>query len=343
MVFPPQGTGGVSGYGVTKLSELEIDADKDWNNKTIYNVSLADVSNMQVIPPSMDSPIRISRDGYLHPIAGSFINMAAGTDTTPNNEGCFGIFVYMHSSQAPGPGVVRGPFYSILKIASSANFYGFGYTSEIIDLSSNYGEHVGFYANIKGTGAGALWGFACEVYDNYNNTWNYNKTIVGMEIAMFKQNSNSVSVGLEIIAKGDKIHNSGIRIYGEGTKWDTGININANYINTWCMRLEGSCPVGISLEEGNFSSAAIRIKSDNKIDLEATGVKYIKYDSALGRIYISGDTRIDGDCKARSFTTGDITFENGWVMSEAEKHGLGEGLILISPDGKKYRLVLDEV
>jgi len=33
MVFPPQGAG-----GIRKLSELEIDADKDWNDKTISNV-----------------------------------------------------------------------------------------------------------------------------------------------------------------------------------------------------------------------------------------------------------------------------------------------------------------
>ena len=33
MVFPPQGAGGIS-----KLSELEIDVDKDWNQKRIRNI-----------------------------------------------------------------------------------------------------------------------------------------------------------------------------------------------------------------------------------------------------------------------------------------------------------------
>jgi hypothetical protein len=35
MGFPPQG---VSGAGIRKLSELEIDADKDWNQKRIMNL-----------------------------------------------------------------------------------------------------------------------------------------------------------------------------------------------------------------------------------------------------------------------------------------------------------------
>ena len=40
---------------------------------------------------------------------------------------------------------------------------------------------------------------------------------------------------------------------------------------------------------------------------------------------------------------GDSVFANGWRITEAEKFGLGEGLILVSPDGKKYRFVLQEV
>jgi len=40
---------------------------------------------------------------------------------------------------------------------------------------------------------------------------------------------------------------------------------------------------------------------------------------------------------------GDLNFENGWQIVEAEKVGLGEGLILVAPDGKKYRFKLEEV
>jgi len=38
-------------------------------------------------------------------------------------------------------------------------------------------------------------------------------------------------------------------------------------------------------------------------------------------------------------TLGDLKFENGWAIKEDERYGL----VLVSPSGKKYRFVLEEV
>ena len=40
---------------------------------------------------------------------------------------------------------------------------------------------------------------------------------------------------------------------------------------------------------------------------------------------------------------GDQVFSNGWRLTEAEKYDMGEGLLLISPDGRKYKFKLEEV
>ena len=34
--------------------------------------------------------------------------------------------------------------------------------------------------------------------------------------------------------------------------------------------------------------------------------------------------------------TGDLKFANGWILTEAEKLGLGHGIVLVSPDGSVY-------
>ena len=34
--------------------------------------------------------------------------------------------------------------------------------------------------------------------------------------------------------------------------------------------------------------------------------------------------------------TGDLKFANGWILTEAEKLGLGEGIVLVSPSGEVY-------
>jgi len=41
--------------------------------------------------------------------------------------------------------------------------------------------------------------------------------------------------------------------------------------------------------------------------------------------------------------TGDITFENKWRLIEGEKVGINHPLVLVSPDGKMYKITLDEV
>ena len=54
-------------------------------------------------------------------------------------------------------------------------------------------------------------------------------------------------------------------------------------------------------------------------------------------------TRRWANVYAVNVVQGDSVFDNGWRITEAEKLGLGEGLILISPDGRKFRFVLEEV
>ena len=61
-----------------------------------------------------------------------------------------------------------------------------------------------------------------------------------------------------------------------------------------------------------------------------------KYDLDLGGKNISN---VGSLSVSNQITVGDLTFKNGWRFTEDSKYGL----ILISPEGKKYKLKLEEV
>jgi len=61
-----------------------------------------------------------------------------------------------------------------------------------------------------------------------------------------------------------------------------------------------------------------------------------KYDLDLGGKNISN---VGSLSVSNQITVGDLTFKNGWRFTEDPEHGL----VLISPEGKKYRLKLEEV
>jgi len=264
------GGGTVVVLGISPISELNIPDTVlvEWYYQHYKQFSFR----------TLDSPLRFESDGYVRPVQGSVLNVNIGTDTTPNSDLGFGIFVFMNSNQAPGSGVVRGPFYTTFKIGSGANYYGWGYTADIEDYSENNGQHVGFYARVRGRGAGDLWGFACEVHDNIDGAYDYAKNIYGLEIALYKENSGSQANGITLHTKGSENPNTAIYILGPGpSKWNSGITIDTGHISQYGIRFSpGTTAVGISMEQASFNGAAIRLAKDNKIDLDANGTYYIK-------------------------------------------------------------------
>ena len=68
---------------------------------------------------------------------------------------------------------------------------------------------------------------------------------------------------------------------------------------------------------------------------------YVPYTGAKYDLDLSGKSILNvGDITViNTISVGDVVFRNGWVLTEDDEHGL----ILISPEGRKYRMVLEEV
>lgn len=143
---------------------------------------------------------------------------------------------------------------------------GWGSTIWLTDLSAEGNWHGGYYARIEGNGGGTLWGMALETRDHVEDVTGTAVTLVGLESVTEMKNAGSTAVGIHILAKGTYNSTTGVKIDGDGGRmYSTGLEITK--AKTWAIRGVSTSNVGLSLEDGTYTDAAIRLKYGQIIDL----------------------------------------------------------------------------
>ena len=90
-----------------------------------------------------------------------------------------------------------------------------------------------------------------------------------------------------------------------------------------------------------YYQGAVRSRLATPIAREILDTMYVPYTGAKYDLDLGGKSILNvGDITViNTISVGDVVFRNGWVLTEDDEHGL----ILISPEGRKYRMVLEEV
>ena len=90
-----------------------------------------------------------------------------------------------------------------------------------------------------------------------------------------------------------------------------------------------------------YYQGAVRSRATFPISKEIMDVLYVPYTGARYDLDLNGKSILNvGDITViNTISVGDIIFKNGWLLTEDERYVL----VLISPEGKKYKLTLEEV
>lgn len=186
--------------------------------------------------------------------------------------------------------------------------------------------------------------FACRVSDGTNflmvtsnsevsyNTWNFVAFVWDANAQTVKLYINGVLDAQQSGTVGNITNTLDLHIGGYGTWFYEGI-----------------------IDEVRIYSRALSPEEIKALYYSSLGIRREHVTSVMGvldsDVLLTTDNAYDsGSPTARwaniycvTLHQGDSVFANGWKITEAEKLGLGEGLVLVSPDGKVYKFVLEEV
>jgi len=125
--------------------------------------------------------------------------------------------------------------------------------------------------------------------------------------------TGSVTIGGDVDMGGYNINNAG--------------TVNADTVSAGTVTTSGTITAGgdVDLSGNNIvNTNDIMPQSDNVSSIGSASLRY-------NAIYVY------------AAYTGDIKLSNGWAISEAQKYGLGDGVVLVSPNGEVYRLTSDDI
>jgi hypothetical protein len=111
---------------------------------------------------------------------------------------------------------------------------------------------------------------------------------------------------------------------------------NSHILAFWAGYWDGTKHVNY---EAAIQHVMLSTAPSSKLSFMFADSEKMSLDNA-GNLSVAGNATISGNAVVKgTLSVGDIEFKNGWRIVEDEKHGL----LLVSPTGKRYRFVLQEV
>jgi len=311
------GTGTISGgLRVNQVNAAWFGAKSDTaTNDTVSiqkAINVATMANMVFIPHgtvyTMDS-LTVPPSVILYDMSQGY---PAYLDLSPNTlENTF--YIRRKANFTGGsPGYVNGGIKVVDEVSNGVTSFEWGITS-VLDNYSSAGENNAIYGQANKRGSGSTWAATFEAKD-FTNQANPTGALTGIEVDIFANGTdvNLQRVGIDmVLGKGvsggvapevwaglriapqnfDKTNatlKNGVVLYGNVTN---GFRLESS--GTWGYRDNGTYDVGIDLSGGTHASAAIRIKTDEKLAFSSDGQVFMKYNVSNGRIeFFNGSSRM---------------------------------------------------
>lgn len=207
------------------------------------------------------------------------------------------------------PGWVNAALYAYTTARAGTTSFEWGITS-VMHNYATAGENVGIYGQVNKYAVGPSWGGVFEARDQTNT--NTVGGLVGIEVDVMCNGADTGSrIGIDIVVgkgvaagatgnatdairigpvNGDSTQGTFVR--GLHTTGPITAGIKLDHTGTWGISGVGSFTVGLDLSNATISADAIRLATNQRIALDATGTMALKYNSTTGFIeFYNGATR----------------------------------------------------